>query len=210
MNPHLWLAFLITATAMALVPGPAVLYVAGQGMRHGARKAVAANLGILSGNAVWFTASALGLAALIAIAAPVFIVVKWLGVGYLAWLGLCAWRDAVRGTGSLTMARPVPTGLRMWRQGVLLQLANPKAILFFTALLPQFIEPAHAIAPQVFVLAVTSIVSEFFVLAAYAWLAARGGALLLARPRFARASDAAAGTCLIGAGIGLALAHPTR
>jgi len=140
----------------------------------------------------------------------VFIVIKWLGVVYLAWLGLCAWRDALRGTGSLTIARPVPTGLRMWRQGVLLQLANPKAILFFTALLPQFIDTAHAIAPQVFVLAVTSIVSEFFVLAAYAWLAARGGALLLARPRLARASDAAAGTCLIGAGIGLALAHPMR
>ena len=210
MNPHLWLAFLITATAMAFVPGPAVLYVAGQGVRHGAKKAVAANLGILSGNAVWFAASAVGLATLIAVAAPVFIVIKWLGVAYLAWLGLCAWRDAVRGTGSLTIARPVPTGLRMWRQGVLLQLANPKAILFFTALLPQFIDTAHAIAPQVFVLAVTSIVSEFFVLAAYAWLAARGGALLLARPRLARASDAAAGTCLIGAGIGLALAHPMR
>ena len=210
MNPHLWLAFLITATAMAFVPGPAVLYVAGQGVRHGARKALAANLGILSGNAVWFTASAVGLATLIAYAAPVFIVLKWVGVAYLAWLGLCAWRDAVRGTGSATIARPQPTGVRMWRQGVLLQLANPKAILFFTALLPQFIDPAQAIAPQVFLLAVTSIVSEFFVLAAYAWLAARGGALLLARPRLARARDAAAGTCLIGAGIGLALAHPTR
>ena len=58
MNPHLWLAFLITATVMAFVPGPAVLYVAGQGVRHGAKKAVAANLGILSGNAVWFAAPA--------------------------------------------------------------------------------------------------------------------------------------------------------
>jgi threonine/homoserine/homoserine lactone efflux protein len=235
MNPHLWLAFLITATAMAFVPGPAVLYVAGQGVRHGARKAVAANLGILSGNAVWFAASALGLATLIALAAPVFIVIKWLGVVYLAWLGLCAWRDALRGPrarrpeaaadvpspaqrerGDRSLrewwvrARSDRASVRMWRQGVLLQLANPKAILFFTALLPQFIDPAHAIAPQVFLLAVTSIVSEFFVLAAYAWLAARGGALLLARPRLARASDAAAGTCLIGAGIGLALAHPTR
>jgi len=235
MNPHLWLAFLITATAMAFVPGPAVLYVVGQGMRHGVRHAIAANLGILSGNAVWFTASAVGLATLIAIAAPIFIVIKWVGVIYLAWLGLCAWRNALRGQSARrpAAADDVPSPVqrekgdrslgewwarahrdrvrvRMWRQGVLLQLANPKAILFFTALLPQFIDPAHAIAPQVFVLAVTSIVSEFFVLAAYAWLAARGGALLLARPRLARASDAAAGTCLIGAGIGLALAHPTR
>jgi len=210
MNTQLWLAFLITATAMAFVPGPAVLYVVGQGMRHGAAQAIAAVLGVLSGNAVWFAASAVGLATLVALAAPVFVAIKWLGIAYLSWLGLCAWRDAVRGSGSLAIARPAPTGVRMWRQGVLLQLANPKAVLFFTALLPQFIDAAHAVASQVFVLAVTSIVSEFFVLAGYAWLAARGGALLIARPHLARATDAAAGTCLIGAGVGLALAHPAR
>jgi homoserine/homoserine lactone efflux protein len=211
MNTHLWLAFFITATAAAFVPGPAVLYVVGQAMRHGANKAVAANLGILSGNAIWFTASAVGLATLVAFAQPVFVAIKWLGVAYLTWLGISAWRDAVRGSGSMQrIAAPVPTGVRMWRQGVLLQLANPKAILFFTALLPQFVDPAQAIAPQILVLAATSIVSEFFVLAGYAWLAARGGALLIARPRLARATDAAAGSCLIGAGLGLALAHPVR
>ena len=211
MNTHLWLAFFITATAAAFVPGPAVLYVVGQAMRHGANKAVAANLGILSGNAVWFTASAIGLATLVAFAQPVFVAIKWLGVAYLTWLGISAWRDAMRASGSSQkIAAPVPTGARMWRQGVLLQLANPKAILFFTALLPQFVDPERAIAPQILVLAVTSIVSEFFVLAGYAWLAARGGALLIARPRLARATDAAAGTCLIGAGLGLALAHPLR
>lgn len=209
MNTSLWLAFFITATVAALVPGPAVLYVAGQAMRHGAAKAVAANLGILSGNAVWFTASAVGLATLVAFASPVFVAIKWLGAAYLAWLGLCAWRDAVRGTSDAPrIAAPVASSKRLWRQGVLLQLANPKAILFFTALLPQFVDPARAVAPQIFVLAVTSIASEFVVLAGYAGLAARGGALLVTRrPRLVRASDAAAGTCLIGAGIGLALAH---
>ena len=208
MNTSLWLAFFITATVAALVPGPAVLYVVGQAMRHGAAKAVAANLGILSGNAVWFTASAIGLATLVAFASPVFVAIKWLGAAYLAWLGFCAWRDAMRGTSAAPrVAAPVASGKRMWRQGVLLQLANPKAILFFTALLPQFVDPAHAVAPQIGVLALTSIASEFVVLAGYAWLAARGGALLVARPRLARATDAAAGTCLIGAGIGLAFAH---
>lgn len=211
MPTSLWLAFLITATAAALVPGPAVLYVVGQAIRHDASRAVAANLGILSGNAVWFAASALGLATLVAVAQPVFVAIKWLGVAYLAWLGLSAWRDAVRGSdSSQRIAPPVATGARMWRRGMLLQLANPKAVLFFTALLPQFVDPAHAIVPQILVLAATSIVSEFFVLAGYAWLAARGGALLIGRPQLARATDASAGTCLLGAGIGLALAHPTR
>lgn len=208
MNTSLWLTFFITATVAALVPGPAVLFVVGQAMRHGAAKAVAANLGILSGNAVWFAASAIGLATLVAFAAPVFVAIKWLGVAYLAWLGFCAWRDAVRGTSvAPRAAAPAAAGARMWRQGVLLQLANPKAILFFTALLPQFVDPSRSVAPQIGVLAITSIGSEFLVLAGYAWLAARGGALLVARPRLARATDAAAGTCLIGAGVGLALAH---
>ena len=211
MNFSIWLAFFITATAASFVPGPAVLYVVGQGMRHGARKAIAANLGILSGNAIWFAASAIGLASLVAFAAPAFNAIRWLGVLYLLWLGISAWRDALRRTDATQRIAPsVPGAFRMWRQGVLLQLANPKAILFFTALLPQFVDPARAIAPQILVLAATSIVCEFFVLAGYAWLAARGGALLIARPRLARATDAAAGSCLIGAGIGLALAHPLR
>jgi threonine/homoserine/homoserine lactone efflux protein len=211
MSTQIWLAFLVTATVAAMVPGPAVLYVVGQGVRHGAGRALAANLGILSGNAVWFTASAVGLATLVAWAAPVFVALKWLGVAYLTWIGLGAWRDAVRGTEvSQHIAAPIASGARMWRQGVLLQLANPKAILFFTALLPQFVDPVRAIAPQILVLAATSIVSEFFVLAAYAWIAARGGALLVARPGLARVTDAAAGSCLLGAGIGLALAHPAR
>jgi threonine/homoserine/homoserine lactone efflux protein len=210
MNPSLWFAFFVTATVAAIVPGPAVLYVAGQGLRHGARKAIAANLGILGGNAVWFAACAAGLAALVAVASPLFAALRWLGAAYLAWLGLRAWRDALRGLPSAQrLAAPVRGGgLRLWRQGVLLQLTNPKAILFFTALLPQFVEPAHAIAPQILVLAATSLLSEFVVLAAYGWLAARGGTLLVARPRLARAADAAAGTCLIGAGVGLALVHP--
>jgi threonine/homoserine/homoserine lactone efflux protein len=206
MNAHLWLAFFITATAAAFVPGPAVLYVVGQAVRQGANRAVAANLGILSGNALWFTASAIGLATLVAFAQPLFVAIKWLGAAYLTWLGIAAWRDAVKrsdGDRRTTLARD-PVQFGMWRQGVLLQLANPKAILFFTALLPQFVDPARAIAPQIVVLAATSIVSEFFVLAGYAWLAARGGALLAERPRLARATDAAAGSCLIGAGLGLA------
>ncbi|HEV7490089.1 MAG TPA: LysE family translocator [Rhodanobacteraceae bacterium] len=211
MTTRLWLAFFITATAAAFVPGPAVLYVVGQAMRHGANKAVAANLGILSGNMVWFAASAVGLATLVAFAAPVFVAIKWIGVAYLTWLGFGAWRDALRGAEpSRRIAPALQSGARMWRHGALLQLANPKAILFFTALLPQFVEPSQAIAPQIFVLAVTSIVCEFFVLAGCGCLAARGGALLVARPRLARVTDAAAGSCLLGAGIGLALAHTAR
>ena len=208
MITQTWLAFFVTETALSLVPGPAVLYVVGQAMRHGAPRALAANLGILSGNTLYFLLSAFGLAALVAAAAPLFVAIKWLGVAYLAWLGIAEWREALRGAGLRTSAvRGAPAPFAMWRQGVLLQLANPKAILFFTALLPQFVDPAQAVAPQVAVLALTSVASEFVVLAGYAWVAARGSRALHANPRYARCTGAAAGTCLIGAGIGLALAQ---
>ncbi|MBA8887708.1 homoserine/homoserine lactone efflux protein [Dokdonella fugitiva] len=208
MTTQTWLAFFVTETALSLVPGPAVLYVVGQAMRHGAPRAFAANLGILSGNTLYFLLSAFGLAAVVAAAAPLFVAIKWLGVAYLAWLGIAEWREALRGAGLRTSAvRGTPAPFAMWRQGVLLQLANPKAILFFTALLPQFVDPAQAVAPQIAVLALTSVASEFAVLAGYAWVAARGSRALHANPRYARCTGAAAGTCLIGAGIGLALAQ---
>jgi homoserine/homoserine lactone efflux protein len=208
MTTQTWLAFFVTETALSLVPGPAVLYVVGQAMRHGAPRALEANLGILSGNTLYFLLSAFGLAALVAAAAPLFVAIKWFGVAYLAWLGLAEWRDALRGAGLRpSAARGAPAPFAMWRRGVLLQLANPKAILFFTALLPQFVDPAQAVAPQIAVLALTSVASEFVVLAGYAWVAARGGRVLYAHPRYARCTGAAAGTCLIGAGVGLALAQ---
>jgi homoserine/homoserine lactone efflux protein len=202
-----WLAFFLTETALCFVPGPAVLYVVGQAMRHGAPRALAANAGILSGNAVYFVLSGLGLAALVAAAAPLFVAVKWAGVAYLAWLGLRELHAALRGGATLTAAKAAPTGWRMWRQGLLLQLANPKAILFFTALLPQFVDAREPIAAQIAILGITTAVTEFIVLNIYGVLAARGGTALATRPRLARVTQAAAGTCLLGAGAGLALAH---
>lgn len=207
MTLQTWLAFFVTETALCFVPGPAVLYVAGQAMRHGAWRALAANAGILSGNAVYFILSALGLAALVAAAAPLFVAIKWLGVAYLAWLGLSELRAAWRGTAPTLDPKPAPAGWRMWRQGLLLQLANPKAILFFTALLPQFVDAKDSIAFQILVLGLTTAVTEFIVLNIYGALAARGGAALATRPALARWSSAAAGTCLLGAGAGIAFAH---
>ena len=85
----------------------------------------------------------------------------------------------------------------------MVQVANPKALLFFTALLPQFVDPGLAVAPQMAVLALISVVIEFGVLFFYASLASQATRLAL-RPRFARLANLVAGTFLIGAGIGLA------
>jgi threonine/homoserine/homoserine lactone efflux protein len=96
-----------------------------------------------------------------------------------------------------------PSGPRILRDGFLLQAANPKAILFFTAILPQFIDAPHNVAFQIFVLGVSSIVVEFIILATYGQLAGR--ALATARnPRFEKLTNRIAGSLLICAGVGLA------
>jgi homoserine/homoserine lactone efflux protein len=160
-----------------------------------------ATLGILTGNALYFALSATGLGALLLASYELFALVRWLGAAYLIWLGVraCVGRSATRST-----APAVAVGRRRtFVSGFVLQAANPKALLFFVALLPQFIEPGGQVAGQVLVLAVTSVAIELVILLGYGAAAGRFHALT-ASPRFARLADGLAGTMLVTAGVGLA------
>jgi threonine/homoserine/homoserine lactone efflux protein len=132
-----------------------------------------------------------------------FFLIKWAGAGYLVYLGL----RSFFGKTSL-MALPESngdsrTGPRILRDGFFLQAANPKALLFFTAILPQFIDARHNVAFQILVLGISSILVEFLILFIYGQLAGR--ALRTARnPRFGKLTNRIAGSLLIGAGVGLA------
>jgi homoserine/homoserine lactone efflux protein len=197
-----WLAFLVVETALCLTPGPAVLLVLSQGMTRGARASLWSTLGILAGNSLYFAASATGLGAVIVASYDAFSAIRWLGAGYLVCLGIAtfAGRSPVLSVdvhgGS---ARPG----RMFVNGFVLQTANPKALLFFTALLPQFIDPRAGVTTQVMALGVTSVVVEFVVLAGYGMLAGRATGLAR-RPRFASLANRVAGSLLITAGVGAA------
>ena len=130
-------AFIPAALALNLTPGADMMFCLGQGLRAGPRAAVAASAGISAGAIVHVTLAGLGLGAAVAALPWLFDVIRWLGVGYLLWL---AW-GAVRGAG----APPKPAGLRAtraFRTGLLVNLANPKVILFVLAFVPQFVDPA--------------------------------------------------------------------
>lgn len=209
MSLTTFLLFFLTETALAFVPGPAVLFVVGTALKRGFRASVGATLGVLSANAIYFAASAFGLGLVIAKAEPVFVALKWLGAAYLVYLGVSALRAkpevhaATAGTDVLPSPRPA---WHAFLAALTLQLGNPKAILFFTALLPQFVKPdaAWSVPFQIFVLGVTSIVSELFVLLGYGALAARAAAATR-NPKLLANFERASGFCLLGCA-GLALA----
>ena len=198
MTRQTWALFVLTETVLCLTPGPAVLFVVSEALSRGRRASIGAAVGILGANVAYFALSATGLGALLLASYEAFSLVRWLGAGYLIWLGV---RAFIGGTAPRSAgAAHDGAAHRSWVSGFVLQAANPKALLFFVALLPQFIDPAGSIATQVMVLGTTSVVIELVVLLAYGAVAGRCHALPL-NPRYARLADRAAGTMLVTAGI---------
>jgi homoserine/homoserine lactone efflux protein len=199
MSLHAWLAFAAFAVLVSLVPGPAVIAVVSSALRGGFRASLATNAGVLVGDAVFVAVAACGLGAVLVASHGVFVAVKWLGIAYLAYLGVRALLD--RGAGYAPDASGADR--RAFRLGVTTQLANPKVILFFGALLPQFVDPAHPAAAQFALLGATFIASDFLVFAAYGALAHRARTLLRS-PRAARVTSRVTGVAMLGAAARLA------
>jgi homoserine/homoserine lactone efflux protein len=176
MTLKTWLLFFVMETALSLSPGPAVFYTVSQGVRGGLRRTLPAAAGILTANGIYFALSATSLGAIIAASAQFFTIAKWVGAAYLIYLGIKALRSAnsMRAVALAGDPAEKQRDLRGVYFGALtLQLANPKALLFFLALLPQFIDPSIPVVPQMLILAATSMVPEFCILTGYGWLAHR-------------------------------------
>jgi homoserine/homoserine lactone efflux protein len=205
MTWQVWWMFLLTETVLSISPGPTVLLVISQSLRSGTRCGLWAALGILSANAIWFGLSALGIGAAIVAAGDWFVAIKWLGAGYLVYLALKPIWAVPHSLDKQAAGEPIaPAARQLWMRGLLLQLTNPKALLFFAALLPQFVRRDQDVASQILILGITSMAAELPVLALYAALA--GQASRVARgPRFARAIDCLSGALLIAAALGLAM-----
>ncbi len=175
MSLETWVAFFLVETVLCLIPGPAVLFVVSQAAWRGPRSGLAAAGGIAIGNLIYYGLSALGLVALIAASHAVFLTLKWVGAAYLVWLGVAAIRDSFKGKPAPTAEpAPRPSSWTSLRDAVIVQLANPKALLFFAALLPQFIDPAGNVPLQLAILGLTTLVTELIVLAGYTALASAG------------------------------------
>lgn len=199
MDLSTWVAFAVLETILCLTPGPAVLFVVGTTLGRGRGAGLAATGGIITGNTIYFVLSATSLGAILLASYQLFTAVRWIGAAYLIYLGL----RALFSPQQRTVVAPVVSAGRSYAGGTLTQLSNPKALIFFTALLPQFIDPHRWLVAQITILGVTSQVIEALVMVTYILLAsgvARSARNTLSGGIFERV----AGAFLIGAALKLA------
>lgn len=205
MNWHTWMFYVTTDLVICLTPGPAVLFVVSYALSRGWRASLFANAGILAANAFYFILSAVGLGAILLLSYRVFTVTKYAGGLYLVYLGIQTIRGAGVGLQSDAAGQAAGGHWRAFARASMVQIANPKAFIFFIAFLPQFIDLHYAVWPQVAILGVTSLVIECAVLAGYGSLASRA-AELARQPRFVTATNRLSGSMLMLAGAGVAFA----
>lgn len=203
VDPSLYLAFLAVMAVMAVTPGPANLFAVALGAARGRGAVLAGVAGMNVATLVWFAAAAAGLGAVIAAFPQLF---RWIAVAgalYVAWLGLKALGGALRGAApSDDLAGVEPARIRVEGgrsavlNGFLVQIANPKAVLFFTAVLPPFMDVSRPAAPQLALFAATTVGLDVAAMTAYG-LAGAALARRMAQPRFRRAFDAMVGLLLL-------------
>lgn len=199
VDPQRYIAFLGVMTVLAWTPGPANLFAVATGMQRGKRAALLGMVGMNLGTGVWFAAAALGLSALIQAYPQVFNALAYVGAAYVAWLGLQSLRGALQAPAGAGPGHVLVRAERSaFQDGFVVQVSNPKALLFFVAVLPPFLDLGRPAAPQLAMFAAATLGMDMISMSAYGL----GGAALSARmaePRFRRGFSLAVGLLLLTA-----------
>ena len=199
---HLYAAFVAAVTILMLIPGPTVARIVANSVAHGARYGLLTVAGTSSAMVLQLAVTALGMTELLATLGSWFEWVRWLGVAYLLYLGISYWRAAPV---DLTHTAPERKSLpAMFVRALLVSLSNPKTLLFYGALFPQFLSGGPDVGMEIALLSATFLALAIMVDGGWAPLAARSRRFLATRGRL---RNRLSGGLLIGAGIGLALAR---
>ena len=205
MELSTWLTFFVAAWLISLSPGAGAIAAMSAGLNHGFARGYVMSFGLILGIWTQVLIVGLGLGALIAASTLAFAIVKWLGVAYLAWLGIKQWRAPAR---PLVQADADVAGVasarRLILRGWMINAVNPKGTVFLLAVVPQFLDLSRALAPQYGVIAATLAFTDLIVMGAYTALAAKL-LRLLKSPRQIRALNRTFGSLFIAAGALLAL-----
>ncbi|KJY81634.1 homoserine transporter [Vibrio galatheae] len=173
MDMHVWLAYVATAIVFSLAPGSGTVNSISNGLSYGTRRSLMAIAGLQVGLAIHIALVWMGIGALVAQSALAFSVIKWVGAAYLIWLGIQKWRD--RSSFVAQQSNHQLSSIQLMRKAVLINLTNPKSIVFLVALFPQFIDPAKDQLTQLLVLGITTVTIDAFVMLGYTSLAAQMG-----------------------------------
>lgn len=200
VDPARYATFLTVMAVMAMTPGPANLFAIATGAEKGKAAALLGVAGMNTATLVWFAAAALGLGALVLAFPRIFHLLTYAGGAYLLWLGGKALYAAWRGSDAGETHAIVRPGRSAFRDGFTVQIANPKAVLFFTAVLPPFLDAGRPMAAQLAAFAIATIGMDVAMMSTYGL----GGAALAAKmrqPRFRRFFSAGVGVLLTTAAL---------
>lgn len=161
-----WILYISTVLAFMSTPGPSHLLMLSNSISHGFKPSLATAAGDLSANALQMLAASLGLAAIIIASQHALSIIKWLGVAYLLWMGIKMLRRAGQRSNNNDASNKTSVKA-LWLQGFLTSAANPKAVVFFAALFPQFIDAEQPFAIQFIILSITYIIVDGLFLASY-------------------------------------------
>ncbi len=201
MNPQLFSAFLLITVVLFITPGPIVTLIVATGARQGTRAALLTVAGASTGNALLVGCIAVGLGWILKTSAEIFDYLRWVGAAYLVFLGIQAWRHA----GATSEAVAPAAHVHAWR-GFIVAITNPKTIAFFTAFLPQFLDPTLPVERQLLVMCVVSVTLGACLDSGWAVAAGFGRAWFM-KPKHNRLLARLSGAVLIGGGIWLSLAR---
>jgi threonine/homoserine/homoserine lactone efflux protein len=200
MTLQTWWLFLGAVFVLSGTPGPNMLHILTRSLRVGLRRSLAAMAGCLTAVVLVLLASAAGLSAVLMASPVLFDILRYAGVAYLVVLGVRAWRGDDAPVTASGGAGPAPfSSARLYRDGLLIGLSDPKLLVFASAFLPQFVDPARPQGPQFAVLVVTFAGAELFWYGVYA-LGGRRLASALTRPALKRAFDRITGAVFAGFG----------
>ncbi|MDQ0315294.1 LysE family translocator [Amorphus orientalis] len=206
MTIDVFAAYVVATLVVLAIPGPTVLLVVSYAVSRGRRATLPSVVGVALGDATAATVSLLGLGALLAASASLFVLLKWIGAAYLVYLGVKMWRQ---GATPLDLAAPPEKdGRRILLHAWLVTALNPKGIVFFIAFLPQFVSPASAVAPQLLLLGATFVLLAIVNAALYAVLASAVRDRVR-RPATLAAAQRIGGSVLIAAGVATATVNRT-
>ena len=197
-----WLTYFIATLVLSVTPGPGVFSSISSGLRHGFRLGLWNGVGMQAANAVLVAIVSVGLGAILLASETLFSAVKWLGVAYLVYLGVVTWRSRPRGF-ELDREDGARSAWDVFRRGFFVNITNPKGIIFFAAILPQFIDVARPQALQYAIFAATTFSVDVVVMMGYTALAA-SVFRVMKEPSHLRWVNRTLGGAFVAAGLALA------